>query len=106
MRVTVARQGYALDQFLNDKSEYICSLKVAKLGYELNILWFDDSEMVRIKVAKKDYYLDYLLVRDESHAVREAAEEFLKNNNITIEEYIENKVHYYNKSMVYHYDTS
>ena len=69
------------------KSDYLKNrFKMAKEGYGLDVLINDEAWGVRAKVAKQGYGLD-VLINDEDYDVREAALDYLKENNLTLAEW-------------------
>lgn len=85
VREAVAGQGYGLDKLINDKSDWVRA-KVAEQGYGLDRLIYDKSDYVRVVVARQGYCLDKL-INDESRSVREAIKSYLKEHNLTLEEW-------------------
>ena len=85
VRFEVAEQGYGLDVLVNDPEAEV-RISVAEKGYGLNVLANDPSSSVRMYVVDQGYGLN-LLINDSNELVRDKAEEFLKKNNLSIEQW-------------------
>ena len=87
VRAEVAMQGYGLDILINDEEDDVREV-VARHGYRLDILINDKESSVRTAVAKQGYGLDKL-ANDKAWGVREAVKAYLKEHNLTLEQWIE-----------------
>lgn len=86
VRKAVAEQGYGLDVLVNDKDDEV-RIEVANQGYGLDKLVNDESWMVRIHVATHHGYGLDKLINDENPLVRKAVQEYLQENNLSLEEW-------------------
>lgn len=89
VRHTIASQGIALDKLINDEDEYVRNI-VARQGYGLDVLMNDKDELVRCAVARQGYGLD-ILINDKNLIVRQVVKDYLKDNYLTLEQWMENK---------------
>lgn len=115
VRSNVAEQGYGLDKLVKDNNYIVRESVAIGAGKEkrydlLDILINDDEYEVRIAVAKQNYGLDKLihdthstvrkavaaqgyglneLLYDTSKDVRDSANNYLKNENLTLEQWEE-----------------
>lgn len=93
VRAEVAKHNYKLDILVNDEDPYVRQI-VAEQGFGLDILTKDSVWFVRDEVARQGYNLD-ILINDEEFVVRNVVHDYLKEHNLTIEEWcIQNKKGY------------
>lgn len=85
VRALVARQRYGLDKLINDPNPWV-RMAVAEQDYGLDKLINDEKELVRNAVANQGYGLDKLS-KDSSDLVSFSCDNWLKDHNMTIEEY-------------------
>lgn len=81
-RLYAAGRGYGLDKLIDDSSFQVRWF-VANHNYGLDRLVTDQDPSVRQKVAKQGYGLD-MLVKDDIYHVRNAAQNFLSDQGITV----------------------
>ncbi len=90
VRSEVASQGYGLDKLINDEDECVRA-EVARQGYGLDILINDKDSWVRQAVADQGYELD-ILINDADEDVRFTVEGYLKDHNLTLEEWKQTQI--------------
>lgn len=85
VRVEIAKHNYKLDILVNDEDPYVRQA-VAEQKFGLNILINDPVWFVRNEVARQGYGLD-ILINDEEFIIRNTVDDYLKEHNLTIEEW-------------------
>ena len=86
VRAAVARQGYALDSFIDDPEPAV-RFEVAMHGHELGRLAGDAAYTVRKAVALQGFGLD-ALAEDSVAGVREEVERYLALSGMSLEEWV------------------
>ena len=92
VRAVVARQGYGLDILVNDISWFVrqaCFDSDAWKEFCANnweTLIINDYERVRMVIANQGYGLN-ILIHDDAWLVREAVKDYLKDHNLTLEQW-------------------